>query len=110
MPLSAACLQWLSGEWQIECTRAKGCLGDQVLFSGVVEGVSVQDGCLPAARVRSEEQWRHFSVADSAELSLPCPRGHVLCNRPCAVWTGNARKLGCSLTQQWGQIGMRVEC
>lgn len=62
-------LQRLSGEWQIERTHAKGYLGDQVLFSGV--GAA-------QALLGSEQQWRHFSAADSAPLGRPCRQGSCI--------------------------------
>lgn len=81
IPPNAHCLQWLSGEWQIECTHAKGYLGDQVLFSGgwwwwwwwgqyrlpVFSG-----GVAVGPRfTRKKQRWRRFSAADSAELVSP---------------------------------------
>lgn len=92
-PCLQPCLQWLSGEWQIECTHAKGYLGDQVLFSGVG---AAQAACLQRpvwTLVRSVQQQRRYSAADSAELGTLCVAGgHALCNRPCAVWTLNTHR------------------
>lgn len=66
-PCLPSCLQWLSGEWQIECTHAKGYLGDQELLSGAGAGWGSGGGGVWAAQhaVRlqqgpSERRWRRF--------------------------------------------------
>ena len=73
-PCLQPCLQWLSGEWQIECTHAKGYLGDQVPFSGVG---AAQAACLQRpvwTLVCSVQQRRRYSAADSAEPGTLCRR------------------------------------
>ncbi|CAB1424619.1 unnamed protein product [Pleuronectes platessa] len=56
------------------------------------------------SRAFAPEQPRHLSAADSAELGR-VTGGHVLCNRPSAVWTVNTHRLGPTQTRLRGQAG-----
>lgn len=77
-PCLPSCLQWLSGEWQIECTHAKGYLGDQELLSGAGWGSGGGGGwaarCLSSAR-----------ALGAAVAAFPLPLIQQSSARPCRL-------------------------
>lgn len=74
-PCLPSCLQWLSGEGQIECTHAKGYLGDEELLSGAGWGSGGGGGWAAQHAVFSKGPRSGGGgaspAADSAELGLP---------------------------------------